>query len=347
MKKVLCTVAAVLMLFTVASVTSFAAEQKTYTFKISIDTTPNHHRTMGLFEFVKILKEVSKGRVEAQLFDSGSLYKDKDVPKALALGTLDMGVPGSWQLEAIEPDVALISLPMFSGRDASVLLGMVDGDFGALINKKLEKKLKVKMLPGYLGHGPDILWSRTKPLKQLKDFQGMKLRHRGGYVFSMGLKALGANPIVIAFTDVPMSLVQGTIDGLATTKKSFESMKFWETGTKYAFDFDMINGFYLGMINEQYWNSLPADVQEIILTAWKKTVPIQRNIAKREFENAEKVVKEKGVSIYYPSQKQKEEFRKILVASQDEMVKASKIDKALYLSVKERMDAMDKAESKK
>ena len=60
MKRGLCVLGALLMLITVMAGWSFAAEQKKYTFKLSVETAPNHHRNMGLVKFVQAVKDISR-----------------------------------------------------------------------------------------------------------------------------------------------------------------------------------------------------------------------------------------------------------------------------------------------
>jgi TRAP-type C4-dicarboxylate transport system substrate-binding protein len=97
------------------------------------------------------------------------------------------------------------------------------------------------------------------------------------------------------------------------------------------------------MIGEKYWNSLPADIQNMILAAWKQILPVQRQIAKDEFKKAEEIMKKNGVEFYVPPEKEAKEVRNILLSAQDEMASASKIDKDLYQSTKEKLSAIDRA----
>ena len=325
---------------------SMADNGKTYTIKIAVETTPTHHRNIGLIAFKEVLDEISAGKVKVEIYDSGSLYKGRDIPKALRLGTLEMGVPGSWQLETIEPSVAILSLPMFSGRDYSIATNLADGLLGDIINKKLEETLKVKVLPGYYGHGHDNIFIKTRKINTIDDLKGLKIRHRGGYVYDLGLKAIGANPLMISFTDVPMALMQGTVDGVCTTYKSFESLKMWETDTKYAYECNMVTGFYIGMISQKFWNSVPDDIQNMILDAWKIVVPYQRYAAQEEFEWAEEELKKHGVNIVYPPKEERKAFRAILLSKQEEMIKSTKIDNESLQPVVKTLELIDEYDNR-
>ena len=105
----ICLAAALLVVLAVQPVLA----QKVYEFKISVDTVMNHPRNQGLVIFIDMVKKRSNGRLAPTLYHSAQLYKDTHVPKALSLGTLEMGVPGISQLESYDFNASISALPMF------------------------------------------------------------------------------------------------------------------------------------------------------------------------------------------------------------------------------------------
>ena len=73
-------------------------------FVISVETVMDHPRNQGLLIFMKNLEQKSKGQLKPKLYHSAQLYKDTDILKALGLGTVDMGLPGIWFLDKIDPN---------------------------------------------------------------------------------------------------------------------------------------------------------------------------------------------------------------------------------------------------
>ncbi|MGB5984967.1 MAG: TRAP transporter substrate-binding protein DctP, partial [Desulfobacterales bacterium] len=59
------------------------------------------------------------------------------------------------------------------------------------------------------------VWSK-KEIKSLDDLQGMKIRV-GGYLPTLGIKALGASPVTIAGSELAPAMMAGTIDGVLTS----------------------------------------------------------------------------------------------------------------------------------
>ena len=59
------------------------------------------------------------------------------------------------------------------------------------------------------------IWSK-KEIKTLEDVEGMKL-HVGGYMPSLGIKAMGGSPVAITGADLAPAMMTGTVDGVLTS----------------------------------------------------------------------------------------------------------------------------------
>jgi len=303
-----------------------ATAENVFEFKISLDTVPNHPRNMGLEIFVPELTKRSGGKLVAKVYHSGQLYKDAHVAKAIRTGTVEMCVPGNWVLEGMDTSTSITMLPMFFGQPGKVTEDLVDGEVGKAVNRSLEKKLNVKPLGRWYDLGYDHCWTLKKKITKMEDFKGLKMRHSGGSIPAERFKALGASPVFIAWPDVPMALAQGTVDGLASTTKSVESAKLHESGLKYGVSTRNFNGYYIPLVSQKFWNSLPPNLQKIFLETWNDLVPKQREIARREQKMAKEFLQSKGVEFYDPSDEELAKWRNHIMTIQDSLVKDLKHD---------------------
>jgi len=325
--KNLCLMAVLVSLALFAGSTKAPAQP--YEFKISVDTVPNHPRNMGLEIFIKELEKRSGGKLTPKLYHSGQLYKDAHVAKALGMGTVEMAVPGNWVLEGIDTNTSLTMLPMFFGQPGEITEKLIDGKVGEAVAKSLEKKLNVKALGRWYELGYDNCWTIKRKVTKVEEFKGLKMRHSGGSIPTERFKALGATGVFIAWPDVPMALVQGTVDGLATTAKSAESAKLHEAGVKYGVFTRNFMGYYIPMVSVKFWNSLPGDLQKTMLEVWKEHATQQREIARREQKDAEEFLKSKGVDILYPSDEELAKWRKHIMPIQEKLITELKHDPEL------------------
>jgi TRAP-type C4-dicarboxylate transport system substrate-binding protein len=306
-----------------------AAAGKVFEFKISIDTVPNHPRYRGLEIFVPELEKKSGGRLVGKIYHSAQLYKDAHVTKALRTGTVEMCVPGNWLLEGFDTSASLTMLPMFFGQPGKITEELIDGKVGEAVNKSLERKVGAKSPGRWFELGYDHTWTLNKKITKMEDFKGLKIRHSGGSIPEARLNRFGASAVFIAWPDVPMALVQKTVDGICSTTKSVESAKLYEAGIKYAVDCRNYMGYYVPLVNLRFWKSLPPDLQKIFMEVWNETVPKQRAIARQEQAEARKIMEAKGVEFYDPSDAQLTKWRNYLMPIQDKIVKDLKHDPAL------------------
>ena len=294
--------------------------------RITLDTNPSHVRNKGVEVFAEELKKRVGNKLVVEIYPSGQLFRDRDVPKALRQGAVEMAVPGTWQLDGVEPNTGLQTLPMFYGVEGPVVHQVLDGKLGEFLNARLEDRMKVKVIGKWIDLGGQHFFGIDKPIGSYDDLKGQKMRHSGGTANAARLAALGANPMLVPFPDVPMAMSQGVINGVATTYESAWSSKLHESGLKYAFEDTQFFGQYIPMIGQQFWSKLPKDVQDAIVASWDVAARGQRELAAKAQADARDSLVKAGMKIVKPSAPEVAAKRKALMSIQDDLVKQMKID---------------------
>lgn len=294
--------------------------------RITLDTNPSHVRNKGVEIFAEELKKRIGDKLIVEIYPSAQLFRDRDVPKALRQGAVEMAVPGTWQLDGVEPNAGLQTLPMFYGVDGPVVNEIMDGKLGSFLNQRLEERLRVKVPGKWLDLGMQHVFSIGKPINTYDDLKGQKIRHSGGTAQAGRINGLGANAMLVPFPDVPMAMSQGVIDGVATTYESAWSSKLHDSGLKYAFEDKQFFGQYIPMINQAFWQKLSKDVQEAIVAAWDVAAIAQRKMAVKAQLDARDSLVKAGMIVVTPSPADIAEKRKLLMGIQDNLVKQMKID---------------------
>lgn len=300
-----------------------AAQEK---LRITLDTNPSHVRNKGVELFAEELKKRVGNKLVVEIYPSGQLFRDRDVPKALRQGAVEMAVPGTWQLDGVEPDAGLQTLPMFYGVDGATVHQIMDGKLGEILNKRLEERMKVKVVGKWIDLGGQHFFGIQKPINTYDDLKGLKIRHSGGTANAGRVNALGAHAMLVPFPDVPMAMSQGVIQGVATTYESAWTSKLHESGLKYAFEDTQFFGQYVPMINQQFWNKQPKDVQDAIVAAWDVAARGQREMAEKSQAEARDLLVKAGMKIVKPNPADIAAKRKQLMGVQDDLVKQMKID---------------------
>jgi C4-dicarboxylate-binding protein DctP len=294
--------------------------------RISIDTNATHVRNKGTEMFAAELKKLIGNKIAVEIYPSAQLFRDRDIPKALRQNAIEMGIPGTWQLDGIEPNAAIQMLPMFYGVDADTVHKIMDGKLGQFISKRMEDRLKVKILGKWQDLGFQHFYSVSKPVAKYDDIKGMKVRFPGGSANAARIKLLGGMPTLIPWPDLPLALSQGVVDGVTTTHESAFTAKLWDSGLKYSYEDYQYFGQYVPMVSLDFWNKQPKDVQNALVAAWETVIGEQRKMAAKAQIEAREVLIKNGIKMAGPSAAEIVAARKRLMVVQNDLIKEMKID---------------------
>ncbi|MCR9139868.1 MAG: TRAP transporter substrate-binding protein DctP [Alphaproteobacteria bacterium] len=304
---------------------SSAVKAEEIPFRITLNTGPNHVRNIALEDFVTKLSERTKGQLDVQVFPSAQLYKGPDVPKALAQGAVEMGVPIILYLSRTVPNAGLLDLPMFYGRSADEVHAVMDGPVGDELNAEIEKKLNVKILGKYLDLGHGSIFTTEEPATSLAALDGLKLRVPGSPAAKIRYDGLGVQSVSISFSDVPIALAQNTVDGLMTTHETVRSAKLWESGLKHAIDTQEAFLQYVPMIGKPTWDKLGPELQQVVTDTWAQTVDGARALAAERQASARQEAVENGINVVQATDDELAAFRTKLMAQQDSIVETTRM----------------------
>lgn len=299
-----------------------AAQEK---FRIALDTNATHVRNKGVDLFVQELKKRTGNHFAIEVYPAGQLFRDRDVPRALRQDALEMGVPGTWQIDSVEPNAGLLSLPMFYGVEFDEVQKVMDAGLGAFLNRKFEERLRVKIPGDWMVLGMQNTFGVSQPI-DYQTYKGKKIRYPGGTANAARINKLGGVGILVPWPDVPLAMSQGVMDGLLTTFESSVSSKLMDSGMKYGFEDKNQLNQYVPMIRENFWRKQPAEVKAAILDSWAIAAKWQREAALKAQADARAQLVKGGLQIIVPTKDQIDAARKELMTTQAELVESMKID---------------------
>src|SRR6476469_2316186 len=207
--------------------------------------------------FKALAEKNTNGRVKVEVYPNSSLYKDKEELEALQLGAVQMLAPSLAKFGPIGvKEFEVFDLP-FILPDKAALRRVTDGPLG----HKLMSLLAPKGMVGraYWYHGFKGM-SANRPLHMPDDFKGLKMRIQSSKVLEAQMRALGANPQVLAFSEVYQALQTG----VAATTENPPSNMYTQKMHEVQKHVTMSNHGYLGyavIVNKKFWDGLPADLR--------------------------------------------------------------------------------------
>jgi C4-dicarboxylate-binding protein DctP len=123
--------------------------------------------------------------------------------------------------------------------------------------------------------------------------KGLKMRIQSSKVLGDEMKALGALPQVMAFSEVYQAMQTGVVDGSENPPSNFYTQKMHEV-QKYLTLTDHGVIEYAVIVNKKFWDGLPADIRTTLEGAMKDATKYADDIARKENDDALAAVKASG-----------------------------------------------------
>ena len=280
----------------VLSFAAFAAQANTpIVIKFSHVVAPNTPKGKAADHFKKLAEERTQGRVRVEVYPNSQLYKDREEMEALQIGAVQMLAPSLSKFGPLGVrQFELFDLPyIFPNKET--LYRVMDGDIG----KRLFDLLEPKGILGlaYWDNGFKHM-SANRPLRSVEDFKGLKMRIQSSKVLEAQMKALGANPQVMAFSEVYTGLQQGVVDGTENPISNLYTQKMHEVQKHLTLSMHGYLG-YVVIVNKAFWEKLPADIRATLEKAMQDTSDYEREIAQKENDDALAAVRRAGTTEIY------------------------------------------------
>jgi C4-dicarboxylate-binding protein DctP len=288
---------------------SAAASADPIIIKFSHVVAPDTPKGRAAEKFKQLAEKMTKGQVKVEIYPNSQLYKDREEIEALQSGAVQMLAPSLAKFGPMGArEFELFDLP-FLFSDQEVLHRVMDGDVGKKLFAKLDSKGVIGL--AYWDNGFKQM-SSNRPMHHVADFSGLKMRIQSSKVLAAQMKALGANPQVMAFSEVYTALQQGVVDGTENPVSNFYTQKMNEV-QKYM---TMSNHGYLGyavIVNKAFWDGLPADIRSELTEAMKEATEYERSIAQRDNDDAlAKVIAAKTTTVENLTPAERAEWQKAL-----------------------------------
>ena len=304
----------VALVLTLASTLAFA--QAPIVIKFSHVVAPDTPKGKGAQRFKELAEERTKGRVKVEIYPNSQLYKDKEELEALQLGAVQMLAPSVSKFGPLGvKEFEVFDLP-YIFPDKAVLARVTDGPIGQGLFKKLEPKGIVGL--AYWDNGFKVM-TDNKPLRNPEDFKGHKMRIQSSKVLEAQMRALGAMPQVMAFSEVYQALQTGVVDGTENTPSNIYTQKTHEV-QKYL---TVSNHGYIGyavIVNAKFWNGLPPDIRTTLEVAMRDATRYANAVSQQDNDNALAQIKASGkTEIITLDDKQRAAWRRALLPVHKEM----------------------------
>ena len=260
--------------------------------------------TLGTYEFARLVEAETDGRIVIRVVSDGELGDEEEIWKQLKLGGIDFARMSLSPLVDDLPKLNVLFLP-YLYRDDTHMWAVLDGEMGEEFLAEFEGS-GGKALSWYDG-GARNFYTVHGPVRSPEDLEGLRIRIQSSEMMEDLVEALGAVPVSMAFSEVYAGLQTGVIDGAENNWSSFESSGHYRVAGYYTVD-EHSRVPEVQLVSESAWEKLSAEDREILLRCAKESAAYEREMWKRQQEEAERAVRESGCTVTELSAEEKEAF---------------------------------------
>ena len=237
-----------------------ASDGKTYTLVLTTHDNPGSATATYLETWKAKVEEESGGRLIIDLNMGGALAGPKDTIDYVLNGTADLG----WGLQSFYPGVFpmtdALSLPLLglnTAEQASRVLWDLYDETDFL--KAEYEQFKVILLRA---NNDCPISSPKKKVETGADLAGMNIRALSGPPNDF-IISLGASPVDVSIGEVYSALENSTLDATITDWHAVSSFKLYEPAMYFADEAITTNSYFF-LMNQDSYDRLPADLQQVI-----------------------------------------------------------------------------------
>lgn len=264
-----------LLMFTCISV---LAGEEVYAFKFGGSNVIGSIEDKVNELFINLVETKSKGRVKIAYFPSNQLGAADEIVEYTITGSVDI-FSGSivWYSRWVK-DFNILGWGFTFRNKEHIDKFFVSSIFTEMADK-LREENGIRILAATRAT-PRTLFT-AEPVFTLDDLEGMKMRVAGMEMFIELWKALGTSPTSVAWAEVYLALKTGIAVGVEAAIPTIYPNRFHEVAPYITLTSHVWEAFNV-LVNEEKYQSLPADLQKIVKDAAREAMDTYRDMYDEE-----------------------------------------------------------------
>jgi C4-dicarboxylate-binding protein DctP len=270
-------------------------EGENFTIKFSHVVTPATPKGQAAQRFKEVVEERSGGRITVEIYPNSELYGDKDELQALQSNSVQMLAPASAKFTTVAPALQVLDLPFLfdSVEDIPEVVSPDSAAGKAIYENEALAASNIKVM-GLWDNGLKQLSSNTE-MRTPDSLAGLSFRIQPSDVLRTQFEKWGASSTPLAFAEVYNALQQGVVDGQENPYSNIESQNMHTVQSHIT---ESNHGYigYVLVINNQFFETLPADLQEVVQTSADEASTYNREVAAKLNADARATIEQAGTT---------------------------------------------------
>ncbi len=207
--------------------------QKTIVLRLAETHPQDYPTTRGDYEFARLVKERSGGRIVIEVYPGSQLGQEKAVIEQVQFGAIDLTRVSISPVAAFVPRLNAFQMP-YLYRDEAHMWKVLKGDIGKELLASLEPFGFIGL--GWFESGARNFYNSKRPIRTPADLKGLKIRVQESELMMGLVSAFGAVPTPMPFGEVYSALQTGVVDGAENNWPSYFSTSHYEVAKYITLD---------------------------------------------------------------------------------------------------------------
>lgn len=232
------------------------------------DTQNEHYPTVQALRFMgRQITERSGGRHEVRVFHSRQLGEEKETLEQTRAGAIDLNRTNVALIGNIIPSMNVLALP-FLFRSIEHMQKVLDGPIGGEILGSFEPYGFVGL--AFYDSGARSIYNNIRPVRSLADLKGLRIRVQQSELQKAMIRAIGAEPIALAYGQVMTGLSTSIIDGAENNWPSYVTTNHYKVARHYTLtEHSMIPEVLV--MSRKAWDALSPEDQKVFREAARES----------------------------------------------------------------------------
>jgi tripartite ATP-independent transporter DctP family solute receptor len=228
------------------------------------DVHPAGYPTVVAVEhFGDKLAKATNGRITVQMYASMQLGGEKEAIEQAQIGAIQLARVSVGTLGPVVSDLNVFNLP-FLFRNTAHMQKVIDGAIGQELLDKVTGNANAGLVGlCWMDAGARSLYDTKKPIRNMADLKGMKVRVMGNPMFVDMMNALGGNGVAMGYDQVFSALQTGVVDGAENNPPSFVFDNHYQVAKYYTLTEHLIVPEIL-VLSRKTWDALGAEDRELV-----------------------------------------------------------------------------------
>lgn len=287
----------------------------------------NSYQSPLLKQFGDDIENLTKGAVKIKIYWVGQIAETRDLNELCRRGAID--------IIAVAPIYAQTFYPLNTVLQNTTIIKETEeaayvwkGLLREIPELKQEHAKQNQYLLARISLSPYFVLS-SKPIRNLDDFKGIKIRAFAGPYVSGWMSSLGASNVNPPFSELYEGLMKKQLNAVVMNAQFTESSKLYEVAKYISYDFAAIVGWSVS-INLDVWNKFAPEIKNAFTKAARDFEDRDLNLQLTSEQEAKDSLKQKGVQFLKVDQKAfYDSAPDAWVAAKDSLINKMGVDKAL------------------